>query len=212
MESVAAEVESARTVWGGTMREPGTGDPETSVFTMRLVEELIRREWHFRPRVVVTVGTLAALLVCALWLAGADGGAMKILLVSILYPLVAYLAYLSDPRGGMISARRGAIVGGLSLPLWAAWVVCRSSYERRGVPYPNTLGELFLSLFASVFLMGFGAGVGLMTGVIGGRVMRMVGGFGTFALSGSRRPERREKSSWQALRGAREASYFTLLK
>jgi hypothetical protein len=191
------------------MQESGTGDPETRVLAMRPVEELICREWHFRPRVVVTIGTLAALLVSALWLAGADGGAMKILLGAILYPLVAYLAYLSDPQGGVISARRGAMVGGLSLPLWVAWVVCKSSYERRGGPYPNTLGELFLSLLASVLFMGFGAGVGLMTGVIGGRVMRMVGGF---ALSGTRMPVGREKSSWPAVRGAREASYFTLLK
>jgi len=156
---------------------------------MRLVKSLTRcQELHVQPRVVITVGLLAALVVSALWLAGADSGAMKILLVSILFPLIAFLAYVSDRQGGEISVRRGAMVGGLSLPLWSAWLICKSSYERRGVTYPNTLGEFVLiSLFLS-FLLSFGAGVGMMIGVVAGRVFRAIGWFGTLALSHPRKP------------------------
>jgi hypothetical protein len=160
-----------------------------AVLAMRLVEKLtLRRELHIQPRVVVAVGLLAALFVSALWLAGADRGAMKILLVSILFPLIAFLAYVSDREGGEILARRGAMVGGLSLPLWSAWVICKSSFERRGVPYPNTLGEFFLISLFSILLLSFGACVGMMTGVVAGRVMRAIGWFGSFALGHPRKP------------------------
>lgn len=156
---------------------------------MRLVEELTRRrELHIQPRIVVAVGLLAALFVSTLRLTGAVSGAMMSLLVSILFPLIALLAYVSDPQGGGISARRGAIVGGLSLPLWSAWVICKSSYERRGVAYPNTLGEFFLILLFSILLLSFGACVGMMTGIVAGRVMRAIGRFGSLALGHSRKP------------------------
>ena len=155
---------------------------------MRLIEELARlREVHIRPRVVVAVGLLAALSVSALWLAGADRGAMKILLAFILFTLFARLAYCSDRNGAKISAGRGAIVGGLSFPLWAAWVICTSSYERRGVPYPNTLGESFLSLLFSTLFLSFGAGIGMLTGVIGGWVMRVIGWFVILAFDRSQK-------------------------
>lgn len=68
---------------------------------MRLVEELTRRrELHIPPRAVVVIGLLAALFVSALWLTGADSGAMKTLLLFILIPLIAFLAYVSDRQGG----------------------------------------------------------------------------------------------------------------
>jgi hypothetical protein len=162
------------------------------VLAMRPVEKLTRRrELHIQPRVVIAVGLLAALFVSALWLAGADSGAMKILLVSIVFPLIALLAYVSDRQGGEISARRGAMVGGLSLPLWSAWVICKSSYERRGVAYPNTLGDLFLILLFSIFLLSFGACVGMMMGVVAGRVGRAIGWFGSLALGHPQNPTRK---------------------
>ncbi len=169
---------------------------------MRLVEELARaREASIRPRVIVAVGLLAALSLSALWLAGADRGAMKILLAFILFTLIACLAYCSDRDGANISAGRGAIVGGLSLPLWAAWLICTSSYERRGVPYPNTLGELFLSLLFSILFVCFGAGIGMMTGVIGGWSMRVIGWFVILAFGRSQKQtgkakQEGDKSLW----------------
>lgn len=96
-------------------------------------------------------------------------------------------------RFSSISARRGAIVGGLSLPLWSAWVICKSSYERRGVAYPNTLGEFFLILLFSILLLSFGACVGMMTGVVAGRVMRAIGWFGSLALGHQRKPSGKAK-------------------
>jgi hypothetical protein len=169
---------------------------------MRLVEELARpRKLHIRPRVVVSVGLLASLVVSALWLAGADRGAMMMLLAGILFPLIAFLAYFAGRDGAMVSAGRGAIVGGLSFPFWSAWLICKSSYEERGVPFPNTLGELFLSLIFSILFLCFGAGIGMMTGVIGGCVIRVSGwfvilAFGRFQKQTGRAKQDGDKGLW----------------
>jgi hypothetical protein len=170
------------------------------VFTVPLLEELARpRKLRVRSSVVFTVGMAAIFVVSLLWLAGADRVIMTMFLVFISFPLVAFLAYVSDRDGGRISARRGTIVGALSFPLWAAWVICKSSYERRGIPYPNTVGELFLIVVFSAFFMCFGASVGIMAGVIIGRVSRLIG---AFAFSWSRNRANTHKRELDKLMGS----------
>ena len=148
---------------------------------MKLLKFLTRQR-EVRPSTILTIGLLAVLVAAFLWMAGIDGSG--IVLSALLFFLTAYTAHLSDPRGGALSARRGAIVGGLTMLGWTPWVVCRSSYERSGVPYPNSIGEaLMLGLALVLLFIPFGAAVGMTAGVIGGRAMRTVGSFARRVVS-----------------------------
>ena len=169
---------------------------------MPLWEELVRhRESSIRPSVVVKVGLAAIFTLSVLWLAGADRVIVTMLLVFISFPLITFLAYVSDRDGGRISATRGTIVGALSFPLWAAWTICKSSYERRGIPYPNTVGELLLIVVFSAFFMCLGASTGMMAGVIIGRVLRFIGALAFGRLENREHTHKREIDKCDLLDG-----------
>lgn len=125
-----------------------------------------------RPASLFLAGGVAVVLICGLWRAGVDAGAMKMLLGAVLFALVVFGAYVVDPVGGRVSFRRGYLVGGLTMLVVLPWVVCRHSYQTRGVPLPNSAFEVAMLGVSLAFAVPFGAAVGAMTGVIGGLAWR----------------------------------------
>ena len=108
-----------------------------------------------------------------LWIAGVDGGAMKILLASLLFGLASYVSYLNDPRQGQVSLSQGGVVGGILMLVYFVVVVCKHSLETTGMLYPSSTLEVVLLVLSSLFFAIFSAGVGGMIAVIGDTVLRM---------------------------------------
>ena len=166
-----------------------------------MIREMLTKRRELRPQAVFRAGGVALLLVVLLWLAGFDRGAMMMLIASLLFYLAVYGAYLSDPLGGRVSARRGALVGGLTALVWMPGVACQSSYQLTGSPFPNSLGEaLGLVLTLVFFVIPFGASFGMMTGIIGGRVRRATSGFAR-AGRGKRKPRQSDAAPFDELFG-----------
>lgn len=129
-------------------------------------------QWDISPKAIILVCTLAVVIVVALWIAGVDDVAMKILLASLLFGLAAYVSYLDDPRQGEVSLSQGAVGGGILMLLYFVVVVCRHSLETRGMLLPSSFVELALFLVSATFSTLFSAGVGAMIAVIGDSVLR----------------------------------------
>jgi hypothetical protein len=127
---------------------------------------------EIRPKTIIATGVFAVVLVVVLWIAGVDDGAMQILLVPLLFGLVSYGSYLSNPREGEVSLHHGAIVGGLLMLIFLPCVVCKHSYETRGTPLPSSLFEVVMLGLSLLFIVPLGAGIGAMTAVIGDVAVR----------------------------------------
>ncbi len=159
-----------------------------------LNKNILTAHWELRPATIFAIGLFAIVAISALWIAGVDGGAMKMLLASLVFSLTCYAAYVSDTSGGEVSYWRGYLVGGLTMLVFVPWVACKHSYETRGIPLPSSFFELLVLGIGLLIFVPFGAAVGAMTAVIGGRVLRAIGSLARRLSAPKGGPGRRKTS------------------